>query len=272
MSAAAIPKIHVDTMGNIRKGAPSGLPPVISGALNFMGGSVPYLNPVGNESQIPPPPSGRNILAGHPALSEDPASERTAVDQGSHFGHVLNDDNAELDGDELKGISQIPAQALYNLVYAPHSTEGSIFTSQHASLPGARARAGEGGAPRAPGGGVGPTLDKYIGYDDSADAHRALQRGAGGDGINPYDAAATGGGGGEGSRMGIRAGAELHKARLLAGAGVGNTLEMVNPQAQAVLSKEKARDVRGAAAKKKKKMPKKSGGGGGISKKHRRNR
>lgn len=247
----SVPRIHVDENGNIRKGAPTSLPPVISGAFQTTGNAPPYLNYVGNESQIQSPPSGGNIIT-NPKLSRNGEYDVNAVDQGQHFGHVLNDDNGELDERELQGISQIPAQALFNLVYAPHSGDGSLFTTQLPPPPGApvsrRAAAGP-GLPRAPGGGVAPRLGSY------SYAERNLQKAA--DPVSVYDESLPN------PKRGIAASADIHKANLLARAGVGNPLEMSNPQAQHVLRMEKRRDM--AADHRKNKMP--GVGHRGISKK-----
>lgn len=251
-----IPRIHIDEYGNIAKGAPLRLPPVISGALRYTGGSVPYLNMVGNESQIQPPPSGRNILQGARNL-RDVDNPPEAVDQNSSFGHVLNDDNAELDDSELKGISQIPAQALFNLAYGPHTSEGSLFTTQlptPAGAPRSAAAGAEYGAPRAPGGGVAP---RRWGYSDTDKDRRKGDRSVYDEGLPTSSS----------KKRTISEASDLHTARLLAGAGVGNPLEMVNSQQQGILKKEKKRDTN--TDKKKARMPSSltAGGGGGISKK-----
>lgn len=254
----SIPNLHVDENGNIRKGAPLRIPRVISGSLApTLGAQIPYVNPVGNESQIASPPSGFNIMRRGGMDAYNPEVDRQPVNQGSHFGHVMNDDEGELDNQQLTGITQIPAQAVFNFMYQPFTSEGSLFTTQSRPPPGAPVGAaaaarvgpgGGGGKPRIPGvGGVGPMASQY-----SKDNSHSFARSEKGRSISIYDEESSAAA--KDSRKGtssFKTSASLAKARLLAGSGVGNSLEMVNPQSQAVTLK-----ARGGVQKKHKKTKK----------------
>lgn len=252
----SIPNLHVDENGNIRKGAPLRIPPVISGSLApTLGAQIPYVNPVGNESQIPAPPSGFNILRRGGMDAYNPEVDRQPVNQGSHFGHVMNDEEGELDNQQLNGITQIPAQAVFNFMYQPFTSEGSLFTTQSRPPPGAPVSAASAaargmgqGRPRIPGvGGVGPMASQYSTNSSSSFARREKGRS-----VSIYDEESSAAA--KDSRKGtssFKTSASLAKARLLAGSGVGNTLEMVNPQSQAVTLR-----ARGGVQKKHKKSKK----------------
>lgn len=239
MCAAVYPHLTIDGNGNVAKGAPLPIPRVIPGALvsPTLGGNIPYVNPVGNESQIPSPLSGLPLLRRGGADIYNPEIERDPVNQGSHFGHVMNDEEGELDSQQLNGINQIPAQAVFNFMYQPYTAEGSLFTTQLPPPPGAplSAAARERGPgsherPRIPGvGGVGPTAGQY------SHAQYGQSRREKGRTVSIYDEESSAAA--KDSRAhtsSFKTSASLAKARLLAGSGVGNTLEMVNPQSQKV--------------------------------------
>lgn len=240
-SSSSYPSLHVNELGNVLKGPPLPIPRVINGVLApTMGAGVPYVNPVGNESQIPSPPSGlRTLMMARGGDLDNPEAQRNAVDQGSAFGHVLNDDEGELDASQLNGINQIPAQAVFNFMYQPFTGEGSLFTTQSAPPPGAPLSAAAAAArmasgrekPRIPGvGGVGPKASEY-----NRGPHNNY-RNEKGRSVSIYDeessAAARDS---RAHRTSFTTSASLTKARLLAGSGVGNPLENVNPQAQKVM-------------------------------------
>lgn len=151
-------RLHVDENGNLRKGPPLPLPILLDGVHDTATGRA-FVNAVGNESQISTAVTGLGTLSrlGDNELSFAAAASEP-VDNGLHFGHVLNDPNGELDESELMGIAQyMPTQAIMNLTYAPWTPEGSLFTSALPPPPGAAADAGGDSAfARAPGGGVAP--------------------------------------------------------------------------------------------------------------------
>ncbi len=145
--------IHVDESGNIRKGPPLPLPTILDGIYETSTRSS-YLNVSGNESFIPPPVTGRRALS---SLSGEQLRSATAeaepVENGLHHGHIMNDENGEVDAGQLSGINQVAYAPFMRMLYTPHSSEGSMFTSQKRTPHGAPANEGP-GLPRAPGGGV----------------------------------------------------------------------------------------------------------------------
>lgn len=245
------PNLHVNEIGNILKGPPLRIPGVIPGAfastMNMGGSQAPYVNPVGNQSQIGPPVSGLPLVlrGGRSAIVNDEV-EREPVGQGSSFGHVLNDEEGELDARQLNGINQIPAQATFNLMYQPYSAEGSLFTTQLPPPPGAplssaaaaRATASSVERPRIPGvGGLGPRAHEYKNKDSSSSRNSSSREK--GRSVSVYDAVSSAvARDSRSGRSGLRTSANLAKARLIAssGVGVGNSLEAVNPQSQRILA------------------------------------
>jgi len=248
MSSSAVPNLHIDANGNIRRGPPLSIPMVIGGSFGTTMGSngTPYVNPVGNESQIPAPISGYNIMARGEDAMYNPEIEREPVGQGDHYGHVVNDYNAQIDSRAMSGITQIPSQNLFNLLYQPYTAEsshGNMFSTQLPPPPGAphseraaqRLAGLSAGRPRIPGvGGVGPVASQYERAGGSSS--RRAEKGRS---VSIYDEGAP-----EATKKGgpLTSSANLAKARLYAGAGVGNNLEMTNPQGQNIMTREKKRD------------------------------
>lgn len=147
--------IHVDENGNIRKGPPLPLPRVLDGIYETSTRSS-YLNTSGTESNIPPPITGRATLASmSPEELRHATSHAEPVENGLHHGHVMNDDNNDLDESELAGINQVPYAPFMRMLYTPYNTQGTLFTSQKRPPPGAPKDPGP-GLPKAPGGGVAP--------------------------------------------------------------------------------------------------------------------
>lgn len=265
---SAIPKLSVDANGNIRRGPPLGLPSVIGGSFGLTMGSngTPYVNPVGNESQIPAPVSGYNILARGGAAMYNPEVEREPVNQGDHFGHVMNSYNNLVDSRAMSGITQVPSEPLMNLLYEPYTTatqHGTMFSTCLPPPPGASAGPGPGlnaarsGRPRLDGGGVGPSSGVFQRGLEANPSRRSEK----GSGRSVYDQDFS-----TARRAGhsITSSSNLAKARLYAAAGVGNNLEMANPQGQSVLTREKKRDKRIGAGSSRRGV--KKAVSGGISK------
>lgn len=235
--------IHVDEDGNIRKGPPLPLPLILDGIYETSTRSS-YLNASGNESQIPPPMTGRRALAG---MSTEQLRHATAsaepVENGFHFGHVENDENGEVDADQMRGINQQPYAPFMRMLYTPHSREGSLFTSQRRPPPGAPADPGP-GLPRAPGGGVAPPAalsgqGKFRGPGLNGGGLSGRSRGAG---TTAFDAArANEAEDAIGAMLSSRKGLgsvtnRMHTAQQRGASGPWNPLEMMSEQASKVLS------------------------------------
>jgi len=118
----------------------------------------------------------------------------------------------------------------------------SCFRIAAAVTVGARAGAGAGGLPRAPGGGVGVPYSEYLRASSNSDAEAMdrLRYGPNG-GISLVDESFAAGAAHDAHHV-VQQSGSLKMAQQLAAAGVANPLEAVNPQAQAVLRREKKRD------------------------------
>ena len=265
-----MPRIHIDENGNVAAGPSLPLPLVLDGVFQTSSRSS-YLNDNGNESGIPPPPSGRGVVNDfsrrYPGGLHNAYSHKEPVDNGLHHGHVMNDANGLLDESELSGITQFPARAMVSLAYAPHIGEGTLFTTQSAPPPGTSgAGAGYGGGlPRAPGGGVAPRQPPYgtpLGPGDLRLKNR----------LSVYDAARV-------DKSEDKLAAEMSvdprqfgsierrmkTAQKLAGTGDYNPLETINAQGAAILQKERSLSKKIGKHSKKSRIPKNYASGRGPS-------
>lgn len=235
--------VHVDEQGNIRKGPPLPIPIVLDGVYETSTRSS-YLNVSGTESYINPPMTGRGALAGMTDEEfRNAASHSEPVGNAFHHGHVLNDENNELDDDQLSGLNQVPYAPFMRMLYAPHSSDGTLFTSQHRPPPGAP---GAGGPPvlRAPGGGVttAAAIEGQGGFRGGG-LHGGGLSGKNGRTITDFDAGRSNA---EEERRiaGLKSGGaslgsttnRLRTAQQRGYAGGWNPLEMVNAQAARIVS------------------------------------
>ena len=156
-------RIHVDETGNLRLGPPLPLPTLIDGiyeGVSMVRGGNAYNNTLGNESQVPPPPTGYETLSrlGGTDQLRHGLAHAEPVENGLHHGHVMNDPNGLLDEHELAGYlpNLLPAALTFRNAYVPHLEEGDMFQSCLPPPPGAPIRNLKPQLPRAPGGGVAP--------------------------------------------------------------------------------------------------------------------
>jgi hypothetical protein len=253
--------VHIDESGNIRLGPPLPLPSLIDGifegASAVRGGNA-YNNPLGNESQVPPPPTGYRTLSNIPdSQLRHSLAYADPVENGLHHGHVMNDYNGNLDEHELAGYlpNVLPAAITLRNAYVPHLEEGDMFQSCLPPPPGSAAARARPGLPRAPGGGVAPRVapggvdggylqDRQRGQNSTQSVYDSvniverdamknnhLQLGvvglAGKSDVDKGKKDLPGGG----------ADGRLGYARKVAAEGDRNPLEMVNPQSARVISR-----------------------------------
>jgi len=231
-------KFHVDEMGNVSRGAPLPLPKVIDGIFVTTSRSS-SLNNVGNESQIPPPPSGRLALdyaEKNPREFYHAISHAEPVENGMHHGHIMNDGgNNEDEMADIMGQLTIPYSTALHLAAGFHpDDDNALFTTQTPHKNGNS----DTSLPRAPGGGVAPRMTEDgsgSGAHEIRNKYGALE--------NAYDSAYQDSGAAMPEFADVTS--NIAAGQKLANTGEFNPLEMANAQQQGVLlaQRHKARQA-----------------------------
>lgn len=179
------------------------LPRYLVGTLNTISKS-PYVNNVGNESQIPTPISG---LPECMSLSEmeflNASTYSEPFGDMSMAGHGMSASvkNHILDTKQALGINQVPSSSIMRMTYEPYNSNTMFSSSTLPPPPGQfKSNMGHSNAYRASGGGAAPRA--AIAGASGALRPRASERGAGaggrgGMGASVFDTSRMKGGGGK---------------------------------------------------------------------------